>query len=153
MDTVNILKASLNDKLKIKDLGKLKYFLGLEVARLDEGIHICQRKYALDILKDSGTIGSTSARIPLDQNLKLSKEQGELLADPTLYMRLIGRLLYLTITRPDLAYLSNCQVNLWTVLEFVIYMLTHSVEVHQEGIGQGLFYSTSLNCNFRGIVT
>lgn len=65
---------------------------------------VCQRKYALDILTDSGMIGATPSRIPLDQNLKLFKNEGELLEDPFMYRRLIGRLLYLTVTRPDLSY-------------------------------------------------
>lgn len=84
IDTINHLKASLHDQFRIKDLGKLKYFLDIEVARSTQGIHICQRKYALDILSDSGTIGSAPARIPLDQNVKLTKDEGEFLPDPAL---------------------------------------------------------------------
>jgi hypothetical protein len=104
MASISSLKQLLDDRFKIKDPGTLKYFLGIEVARSDKGIHINQRKYALDILSDSGSIGCVPARIPLDQNMKLSKTDGESLIDPTMYRRLVGRLLYLTITRPDLSY-------------------------------------------------
>lgn len=66
MKTINQLKYLLDDKFKIKDLGELKYFLGIEVARSAKGIYLCQRNYALDILSHSGTIGSTPSIIPLD---------------------------------------------------------------------------------------
>jgi len=45
---IGIIKGLLNDSFKIKDLGELKYFIGLEVVRFKKGIHLCQRKYVLD---------------------------------------------------------------------------------------------------------
>lgn len=60
-------------------------------------------KVSLNILS-AGNVGCTPTRIHLDQNVKISKTDGELLSNPTVYMRLIGRLLYLNITRPDLSH-------------------------------------------------
>ena len=51
---VDRFKVMLDDKFKLKDLGGLKYFLGLEVARPDKGIALCQRKYTLELLNDAG---------------------------------------------------------------------------------------------------
>lgn len=96
---ISKLKGFLDTKFKIKDLGSLKYFLGLEVAQNPTSIQICHRKYALDILHDYGLLGCKPTSIPIDPNLKLSKDEGNLLHDLALYRKLIGRLLYLIITR------------------------------------------------------
>ena len=98
------LKTFLDAKFTIEDLGPLKYFLGLEVARSKTGISLCQRKYILDILEDTGLIGSKPVVVPMEFTLKLSANDTNFYEDPSGFRRLIGRLLYLTLTRPDLAY-------------------------------------------------
>ena len=75
------LKRVLVQKFGIKDLGSLKYFLGLEIARSPKGISINQRKYALDILKEASMTGCKPAKTPMGQQLKLSKGDEELLKD------------------------------------------------------------------------
>lgn len=66
LDSIAVIKNFLDRKFKIKDLGSLKYFLGIEVARSPQEIHISQRKYTLDILADSGTLGSKPLKVPMD---------------------------------------------------------------------------------------
>ncbi|KAK2969735.1 hypothetical protein RJ640_015879 [Escallonia rubra] len=94
----------LDQKFHIKDLGKLKYFLGIEVACSRSGIVICQRKYMLDILQESGLFGAKPSSFPMDSKHKLQTDIGPLCMDPGRYRRLVGQLLYLTITRPDISY-------------------------------------------------
>ncbi|KAK3039383.1 hypothetical protein RJ639_027632 [Escallonia herrerae] len=97
-------KKYLNDCFKLKDLGPLKYFLGIEAARGPHGLFLSQRKYALDILSESGLSASKPAAFPMERNHGLALDGGPLLSDPGPYRRLIGRLVYLTITRPDICY-------------------------------------------------
>lgn len=98
------IKEFLHNTFKIKDLGHLKYFLGLEIARSKDGIHLCQRKYALEILSDCGLLAAKSATTPMPKNTRLTKEQGTPLPDPEPFRRLIGKLIYLTTTRLDLSF-------------------------------------------------
>ncbi|KAK3014383.1 hypothetical protein RJ639_009157 [Escallonia herrerae] len=100
-------KKYLNDCFKLKDLGPLKYFLGIEAARGPRGLFLSQRKYALDILFESGLSASKPAAFPMEQNHGLALAGGPLLSDPGPYRRLIGRLVYLTITRPDICYVVH----------------------------------------------
>ena len=79
------VKTYLHDQFKIKDLGDLKFFLGLEVARSKAGINLCQRNYCLDLLKDVGFLGAKPASTPMVANLRLSKESGDPLLDITGY--------------------------------------------------------------------
>jgi hypothetical protein len=97
------LKKCLSKTFEVKDLGQLKYFLGIEVARSEKGIVLSQRKYTLDLLRETGMIGCRAAATPIDQNDKITAQSGELM-DREKYQRLVGRLLYLCHTRPDIAY-------------------------------------------------
>ena len=98
------LKVVLDKQFKLKDRGSLKYFLGLEVARSEKGISLCQRKYALEVINDVGMLGCKLVKTPMEINLKLNKDEGELLNHAGMYRRLIKRLLFLTISRPNIIY-------------------------------------------------
>ncbi|MED6131213.1 hypothetical protein PIB30_117115 [Stylosanthes scabra] len=101
---INHVKRHLHDLYKIKDLGELKYFLGMEVSRSKRAIAICQRKYCLDLLKDYGMDNAKPASTPMEYTTPLSKNSGTPLSSNSEYRRIIGRLLYLTNTKPEICY-------------------------------------------------
>lgn len=101
---LNKFKEYLCECFHMKDLGKLKYFLGIEVGRGDEGFLLTQRKYALDLISDVGLLGSKPAATPMEQHHKLALDKSPYLRDAEQYRRLVGRLIYLSITRPDISY-------------------------------------------------
>lgn len=98
------VKDFLATKFRIQALIPLKYFLGMEVGGSKFEIQICQRKYALDIISETCLLAHKPSSSKMEPNLKLKRNEGDILHDPTLYWRLIGKLLYLTNTRLDLSY-------------------------------------------------
>jgi hypothetical protein len=101
---ISDLKKLLKQKFEMKDLGKLHYFLGIEVIKSPKGIWLLQRQYALNKLSEYGMTGCKPISIPLEQNVKLSADEGDLVEDTTMYRRIVGNLIYMTITRPYLSY-------------------------------------------------
>jgi hypothetical protein len=102
-EEIHNLKSRLAQEFEIKDLGSMRYFLGMEVARSDRGIFISQRKYILDLLEETGMLGCKPADSPIEANHHLSGDMGER-TDKERYQRLVGRLIYLAHTRPDVSY-------------------------------------------------
>ena len=103
-DGIQKLKQHLFTHFQTKDLGKLKYFLGIEIAQSSSGVVLSQRKYALDILEETDMLDCKPVDTPMDPNVKLVPGQGESFGDPGRYRRLVGKLNYLTITRPDISF-------------------------------------------------
>lgn len=104
LHSINDLKNTLSSRFHIKDMGPVSYFLGLKIDRSKDGFFVSQRKYVLDLLKDFGMINSTPLKLPMDMHMVLTPDKGDLLPDPHNYQRLLGKLIYLTITRPDLSF-------------------------------------------------
>ncbi|XP_031120833.1 uncharacterized protein LOC116024069 [Ipomoea triloba] len=98
------LQNMLSSTFKMKDLGHLTYFLGLQVHYGDHGFLLNQHKYIHNLIELAGLQNANDADTPMEVNVKYRKDEGELLPDPFLYRQLVGRLIYLTITRPNISY-------------------------------------------------
>jgi len=101
---ISDLKKFLKQKFKMKDLGELRYFLDIKVIQSPKGIWLLQRQYALNKLSKYGMTGCKPISIPLEQNVKLSADEGDLVEDTTMYRRIVKSLIYMTITRLYLSY-------------------------------------------------
>lgn len=105
-------KKELTERFEMKDLGLMHYFLGLEVWQNKDGIFLAQRKYTMDILKRFGMFECKSMATPMITNLKKLHDSDTRsdLVDPTMYRQLIGSLLYLAHTWPDICYLVSALI-------------------------------------------
>lgn len=92
---------------KLKFLGDLKYFLGLEISKSSKGIHLCQRKNTLQLLIDICFIDAKPFSLSMDSSVNFNDEDVPLLKDVSQYRRIIGRLMYLTIYIPDISSAVN----------------------------------------------
>ena len=94
----------MEKEYEMSDLGEMKYFLGMEIDQNEVGIFLYQRKYAWKILKKFHMERSKPVSTPLVVNEKLTKNDNGSKADALIYRSLIGSLLYLSATRPDVMY-------------------------------------------------
>lgn len=104
---IDILKLQLAKQFEMNDLGTLRYFLGIGVAYTPKIYLISQSNYILNILEHTRLYDTREANSPLGLNVKYDSSDGVTLTDPTLYRTLVGSLMYLTITRPDIAYVVH----------------------------------------------
>ncbi|CAL8109306.1 unnamed protein product [Prunus armeniaca] len=104
---ISQLQDYLATEFEIKNLGGLKYFLGIEVARSQQGIFLSQRKYVLDLLTEIGMLDCKPVYTHIVQNHHLGEYPDQVLTNKERYQRLVGRLIYLSHTRPDIAYEHN----------------------------------------------
>jgi len=98
------LKHMRHACFSINDLEPLKYFLGIEVARGPTGLFLGQRKYTFEIVDECGLLEAKPNEFPMDENHRLALTTGSLVEDAGRYRQLVGRLIYPTITGPDICY-------------------------------------------------
>ncbi|RVW74059.1 Retrovirus-related Pol polyprotein from transposon TNT 1-94 [Vitis vinifera] len=103
-EKIDLLKKLLTKEFEIKDLGTLKYFLGMEIARSKKAIAVSQRKYVLDLLNETGMLGCKPVETPMDTTVKLEESDGSAPVDKGRYQRLVGKRIYLSHTRPDIGF-------------------------------------------------
>ncbi|CAM8905782.1 unnamed protein product [Rhodiola kirilowii] len=103
-DYIAFVKEKLSTQFLMSDLGPLSYFLGIEVSSTSEGFYLSQEKYIRDLLDRASLTDHRTADTPMELNVHLRATDGEPLEDPTRYRHLVGSLVYLGVTRPDISY-------------------------------------------------
>lgn len=104
VEHISHVKKQLGEQFQMSDLGPLSYFLGIEVLHSAKGYYLSQSKYIQDLIARSGITDSRTAATPMDLHLQLRSTDGTPLEDPSRYRHIVGSLVYLTVTRPDIAH-------------------------------------------------
>lgn len=144
--TIKDLKEFLDDKFSIKDLGLISYYLGIEILRNSAGMFLSRKKYALDLIKEADLLSAKPLSVPMDTNKRLRADDGTLLSDAnaSLYRKLVGKLMYLTITRPDLSFVAqHLSQFVSTPREPHLKALFRIIRYIKFTIGQGLHFSST----------
>ncbi|XP_068653982.1 uncharacterized mitochondrial protein AtMg00810-like [Aristolochia californica] len=134
------IKQFLHTQFKLEDLSCLKHFLSLEIAQSKQGIVFSQCLYTLQFLEDTGYLACKPTVVPMDPKLRLTATEGDLLPNITHYRQLVGKLLYLTLSRPDIT--------------FVVHKLTQFLAQPRlphlkKSPGQGLLFSSNSSLQLR----
>ncbi|WKA12032.1 hypothetical protein VitviT2T_029468 [Vitis vinifera] len=136
------LKDFLSQQFEMKDLGHLSYFLGLEITHSTDGLYITQAKYASDLLSQAGLTDSKTVDTPVELNAHLTPLGGKPLSNPSLYRRLVGSLVYLTVTRPDISYAVHQVSQYLSAPRSTHYAVVLRILRYLKGtLFHGLFYS------------
>ena len=104
---VAFVKARLSEQFLMSDLGRLRYFLGIEVSSTPHGFYLSQEKYIHDLFDRASLTDHHTVKTPMELNVHLRATDGELLADPTRYRHIVGSLVYFGVTRPDISYVVH----------------------------------------------
>jgi len=100
-------KCYMKKEFDMTDLGQMRFFLGIEVIQRSDGIFICQRKYATEVLNRFGIENYNSVCNPILPGQKIGKDENGTKVDATLYNQIVVSLMYLTATRPDLMFVMS----------------------------------------------
>nr|KYP56954.1 Retrovirus-related Pol polyprotein from transposon TNT 1-94 [Cajanus cajan] len=140
-DMCDEFKNSMKAEFDMTDLGHMRHFLGIEVIQSNTGIFICQRQYAHDVLARFNMTESNSVRNPIVPGTILSKDIEGSAVDATKFKQVVGSLMYLTVTRPDLMfrvslisrYMANPKESHWAAAKRLLRYLKGTLEY-------GIFY-------------
>ena len=117
-------KNSMKEEFDMSDLGCMKYFLGVEVMQSSVGVFISQRKYANEILERFGMEHCKPVKNPIVPGNRLAKGEGGTKIDSTTYKQMVGSLMYLTATRPNLMY----------VVSLIAHFIEAPTMLHQQAV-------------------
>ncbi|XP_031281899.1 uncharacterized protein LOC116140400 [Pistacia vera] len=141
----------MQSEFEMIDLGEMTYFLGMEINQSNDGIFVCQERYTNEVLRKFGIENCKPMDTPLVPNLKLSKDDGAMRVDEGLFRSLIGYLLYLTATRPDLMFASNYLSKFMSNPSELHFRAAKRVLRYVKGsIGLGIWFKKSENLKLLG---
>ena len=104
LNGIQELKDFFSQQFEMRDLGHLSYFLGLEITHSTDGLYITQAKYASELLSRAGLTDSKTIDTPIELNALLTPSGGKALSNPSPFKRLVGSLVYPTVTHLDISY-------------------------------------------------
>jgi hypothetical protein len=141
---IDFVKHHLQQQFQMTDLGPLSYFLGIEFSSTTTGFQLSQQRYTSDLLARAALSDTRTVATPMELHLQLQPDEGTPLADPTRYRHLVGSLVYLTITRPDVAYVVHVLSQFVSAPTSVHYAhLLRVLRYLRATPGRGLFFSSS----------
>ena len=133
----------------MKGLGTLSYFLGLEVTSSSDGYYLSQAKYASNLLSKAGIIDNKTVSTPLEYNAKLTPLDGEPISNATRYCQLVGSLIYLTVTRPNISNALSMVSKFMDASRSVHYATVLWILQYVKGtLYHGLHYSSQSSVKF-----
>ncbi|GJZ00254.1 retrovirus-related pol polyprotein from transposon TNT 1-94 [Tanacetum coccineum] len=148
---VDELKKSMTREFEMTNIGLMSYYLGIEVKQTDEGIFICQERYAKEILKRFNMDKCNPVGTTIEHKVKPSKHDGEKVVNLTLFKSLVRSLRYLTCTRPDILFVVGL------ISRFMEEPMTKHLKIGKRilhyikgTIDYGMFYSTSEDFKLAG---
>lgn len=136
-----VLTQHLAKEFEIKTLGRLKYFLGIEVTHSKKGIFISQKRYIIDLLKETGKLACKPVGNPIDPSHKLGNVEEGAVVDKEMYQRLVGRLIYLFHTTPNIAFAVSVVSQFMHNPKEVHLLATHRILQYLKGTpGKGILF-------------
>lgn len=104
VEHISRVKKQLGEQFQMSNLGSLSYLMGIEVLHNEKGYYISQSKYIQDLIDRFGITDNQTTATPIYLHLKLHPNDGTPLENPSRYGHIVGSLVYLTVTRPDIAH-------------------------------------------------
>jgi hypothetical protein len=143
---VSKFKDSMKHEFDMTDLGKIRYFLGLEVLQKSTGVFINQKKYASEVLQRFEMDRSNSVHNPIFPGCKLVKDEGGVKVDKTHFKQMVGSLIYLTATRSDIMFVvSLISRYMENPTEFHLQMAKRVLRYLKGTLDFGIFYKKGGN--------
>jgi hypothetical protein len=133
-------------EFEMTDLGLMKYFLGIEVDQSDDEIFICQTNYANEVLKRFRMLNCKPTATPMATGIKLRRYDEGSYVDPTMYKRMVGILMYLTTTRPNIMFVVSLISRFMETLKSTHWQVGKRILRYLVGTTDfGIRYTSSLN--------